>query len=81
MSWDLRPNPNFNHLLLSITSNDKFEDLFLVFYIWILNTTIEVIVKKHFLLLLGIWPPPQKKNISGYRSTFLVHFTMIAPMF
>ena len=36
----------FNNLLLSITFNDKIEDLNLIFYIWVFNKTIEVIMKK-----------------------------------
>ena len=72
------------HFLLSITFNDKFEDLILVFYIWVLYTMIEVImIKKKFnlnkisLLLLGVCM--KKTMVLGYWSTFLVHFTMLAP--
>ena len=38
-----------NHLLLSITFNDKFEDLNLIFYIWVFNTTIKVIMEKKLI--------------------------------
>ena len=59
------------------------EDLNLIFYIWVFNIKIEVIMKKKsnlnntLLSLLGLWP---KKMVSVYWSTLLVHFTRLAPM-
>jgi hypothetical protein len=63
----------------------SFEDLNLIFYIWVVNTTIEVIIlggksnlNNTLLLLLGLW----RKNIMVLVcwSTILVHFTMLAPI-
>ena len=60
----------------------SFEDLDLIFYIGVFNTTIEVIMgkiqsKQHFATTFR----PLNKNIMIliYWSTFLVHFTILAP--
>ena len=37
----------FSQLLLRITFDDRFEDLILIFYIWVPNLTIEVIMKNN----------------------------------
>ena len=37
----------FNHVLSSITFNDKIQDINLIFYIWVFNTTIHVIMKEN----------------------------------
>ena len=73
----------FNHVLLTITFNDKF---------WrsklnILHLSIEHNNKSHnnqksdlnntLLIILGLWP---KKMVLIYQSTILVHFTMLAPI-
>ena len=52
----------FSHFLLGITFNDKFEDLVLVIYIWVLKHNNKGHHEKLFnlfnilLLFLGIWP-------------------------
>ena len=81
--WNLCSKPNstmsFSTSLLMIS----FKGLNLIFYIWLFNTTIKVIVgekkanlNKTLLLLLGIW---SKKYGINIWSTILVHFTMFAP--
>ena len=72
-----------SHLLLSITFYDKSWIFILIFYIWVLSTTIKATMKGCFnlnnilLLLLGV--PPKKTMVLEYQSIFLVHFTMLAP--
>ena len=65
-SLNSRPKLELIILLLNITFNKKFEDLILTFYIWVLNTTIEGIVKIEttFFYLIRAFdiPPPQKKK-------------------
>ena len=53
----------FNHFLLSITFKIKFEDLNLIFYMWVFNIIIKVIMERiksnlnnTLLQLLGVWP-------------------------
>ena len=73
----------FNHLLLSITFEISYEDLDLIFYIWVFYTTIEVIMEKiqfkqYFPTTFR--PLTQKIMVLVYWSTILVHFTMLAPL-
>ena len=48
-----------------------FEDLILIFYIWVPNLTIEVIMKKQsilnniLLLLIGVWPRKPRLSYTG----------------
>jgi hypothetical protein len=61
-----------------------FKDLILIFCIWVPNLTTEVIVKniyfkQHFATTYRRLT--KKIMASVYRSTFLVHFTMLAPNF
>ena len=60
------------------------KDLNLIFYIWLFNTTIEVIMKvkkiqfkQHFATTFK--PLTKKIMVSAYRSTILVHFTNLPP--
>ena len=60
----------------------SFEDLIVIVYIWVPNTTMEGIIKKmqfkqHFALLLGIWPT--KNMILIYWSIFSVYLSVLAP--
>ena len=56
-SWNLCPKTIFNQLSLSITSNDKFEDLNLIFYNRMFNKTTKVIMKIIITwTTLGLWP-------------------------
>ena len=70
----------FKHLLLNITFNDTFKDLILVFYTWVLNTTIEVnmkkcSIKKHFATTFRHLTI--KTMVIKYWINFLVHFTIL----
>ena len=76
----------FRHLLLSITFINKFEDLSLIFYIWVFKTTIEVITnfflksqfKQHFATTFK--PLTTNNWIMNlvHWSFFLVQFTILA---
>ena len=83
-SWNLCPKPDLTISFWALLSMTNFEDFILVFYIWVLHSTIEVNIKKKFnannilLQLLGVWPK-KKTMVSRYWRTFLVHFTMLAP--
>ena len=82
-SWILCSKPNPTMCFWASLFMISFEDLNLIVYIWVFNTTIEVTVKKEFnsnntlLLLLGLWPP--EKMVLVYHGIILVHFTMLAP--
>jgi hypothetical protein len=59
-----------------------FEDLILIFCIWVPYLTIEVIVRKknikqHFATTYRRLTKTIMASV--YRSTFMVHFTMLAP--
>jgi hypothetical protein len=60
-----------------------FKDLILIFSIWVPNLTIEVIMKKKFKQHFATtYRHLTKKTMASvYRSTLLVHFTMLAPNF
>ena len=65
-SWNLRHELDLAILLWAILLIISFEDLMLIFYIWVPSTTTEGTMKKKsnsnntLLLLLGVW---QKKSL------------------
>ena len=73
----------FSQMLLCITFDDRFWIyLILIFYIWVPNLAIEVLMKlinfkQHFATTYRHLT--KKTTAFVYRSTCLVHFTMLAP--
>ena len=58
------------------------EDLSLIFYIWVLNTTTKFIVKKINLNnIFTIFSPLTKNYGFNIQSNFLVHFTILIPRY
>ena len=47
MSWNLRPKPNLAITLWVVLFMISFEDIILISYIWVPNTTIEGTMKKN----------------------------------
>ena len=74
-SWNLRLKLDLAIIFWAILLMINFEDLMLIFYIWVPNTTIECAMKtksnlnNSLLLLLGVWP----KN---YGFSVLEHFSI-----
>ena len=81
-SWNLRPKLDLAICFQALLLVMKFVGLILVFFNWVLNTKIESTMKKilNFNNILLLLPGRTIKSmVLGFRSTFLVHFTMPTP--
>ena len=48
-SWNLRPKPKSTINFWAVLFMISFEDLFLIFYIWVPNTTVEGTMKSNWI--------------------------------
>ena len=83
-SWNLRSKLYLVSCFYTSLLMIGFEDLILIYYIWVPNLTIEAIMKKinfkqHFATTYR--PLTKKTTAFAYRSTCLIHCTMLAPIY
>ena len=81
-SWNLLPKPYLAIFLWALQLVISFENLILIFYIWVLNTTIKSIMKKsqfnqHFATTF--MRSIKKMMVLVHGSIFWVHFTKLDP--
>ena len=82
-SWNLHSKFNLISYFYASLLIICFEVLILIFYIWISNLTIEVIMRYNLFQTTFCYSYRHliKKTMAFvYWSTFLVHFTMLAPI-
>ena len=86
-SWNLHPKPDLAITFWVVLLIISFEDLILIFYIWVPNTTIKDFMRKSnlnntLLLYLGIWPKNYGFNIpEHYIYIYIyIHLTVLAPL-
>ena len=83
-SWYLHPKSDSTICFWASLLMISFEDVNLIFYTWVFNTTIKVALKKksilnNTLLLLLLDLRLEKFMILVYQNNILVHFTMLTP--
>ena len=75
-SWNLHPKPNLAIIFWVVFLMISFEDIMLIFYVWVSNTTIEgamKIEKNTLLLLLDVWTKIYGLSIPELFSRILYH--------
>ena len=81
-SWNLRPKPDFAVTFWAILFMISFEDLILIFYVWVSNTTIEgglkmVQYEQHFATTFRHLT--KEIMVLVYHNIFFVYLTVLAP--